>query len=79
MVKDSKNDILLKPFQNKKGQKNLRDPTKKRTAFLSGTSNFFGLSYFETALVGRITNSPVLYSTGTNSISCCLLTDWPTW
>ena len=48
---------LLKPFQNKKGQKNLRYPTKsspflgKKTAFLSGTSNFFGPSYFEAALV----------------------------
>ena len=49
----------LKPVQNKKGQKNLGYPTKKavffpykRTAFLSGTPNFFGPSCFEAALVG---------------------------
>ena len=37
---------LLKPFQNKKGQKNLRSPTKKRSFSL----NFVGPSHFETAL-----------------------------
>ena len=50
--------MKLKPFQNKKDQTNLRYPTKKqfffplkRTAFLSGTSNVFGPSYFEMALI----------------------------
>ena len=45
--------ILVKPFQNKKGHKNLRYPTKSSPpfhAFLLGTSNFFGPSYFEAAL-----------------------------
>ena len=48
---------LLKPVQNKKGQKDLGYPKKsspfiwKKTAFFSGTSNFFGPSYFEVALV----------------------------
>ena len=47
----------LKLLQNKKGQKNLGYPTKKqsfykqkKTAFLSGTPNLFGPSYFEAAL-----------------------------
>ena len=35
----------LKPLQNKKGQKNLRYLTKKQS------SNFFGPSYFEMALI----------------------------
>ena len=48
---------IVKPFQNKKGQKSFRYPSKKqsssleRTVFLLRTSNFFGPSYFETALV----------------------------
>ena len=48
--------IILKPLQNKKGQKDLGYPKKsslspyKRTAFFSGTPNFFGPSYFEAAL-----------------------------
>ena len=47
---------LLKPLQNKKGQKILGYPRKKqsfyeeKTAFFSGTPNFFGPSYFEAAL-----------------------------
>ena len=54
---DGKESKFLKPFQNKKGQKKLRYPTKKqsfskeKTAFLSGISIFFGPSYFETTLV----------------------------
>ena len=36
----------LKPLQNKKGQIFIR----KKTAFFSGTPNFFGPSYFEAAL-----------------------------
>ena len=52
----------LKPLQNKKGQKNLGYPKKsslfpyKRTAFLSGTPNFFCPSYFEAALVLEMYN-----------------------
>ena len=45
---------FLKPLQNKKGQKNLGYPSLfpyKRTAFFSGTPNFFGPSYFEATLV----------------------------
>ena len=48
---------LLKLSQNKKGRKNLRYPTKKQSfflekdCFLSGTSNFYGPSYFETTLM----------------------------
>ena len=48
-----------KAVSKKKGQKNLRYPTKKQSfykekdCFLSGTSNFFGPSYFETALVTK--------------------------
>ena len=48
---------MVKPIQNKKGQNNLGDPRKnslfpyKRTAFFSGTPNFFGSSYFEVALI----------------------------
>ena len=48
--------VLLKPLQNKKGQKNLGYPQKsslfpyKRSAFFAGTPNFFGPSYFEVAL-----------------------------
>ena len=51
--------ILLKPLQNKKGQKILGYPKKsslfpyKRTAFFSGTPKFFGPSYFEAALVPK--------------------------
>ena len=47
---------FLKLLQNNKGQKNLGYPRKsspfirKKTAFFSGTPNFFGLSYFEVAL-----------------------------
>ena len=44
---------LLKPLQNKKGQKNLEKSSpfiRKKTAFFSGTPNFFGPSYFEAAL-----------------------------
>ena len=44
----------LKSFQN--SQKYLRYPTKKQSfskAFLLGTSNFFGPSYFETVLVNN--------------------------
>ena len=47
---------VLKLFQNKKGPKNLRYPTKKQSfskAFLSG--NFFGPSYFEAALESSLT------------------------
>ena len=52
--------ILLKPLQNKKVQKNLGCPKKsslfpyKRTAFFSGTPNFFGPTYFEAALARPI-------------------------
>ena len=48
--------FLLKPLQNKKGQKiwGTRENSSlfpyKRTAFFSGTPNFFGPSYFEAAL-----------------------------
>ena len=48
--------FMIKLLQNKKGQKNLGYPRKsspfimKKTAFLVGTPNFFGPSYFETAL-----------------------------
>ena len=48
---------ILKPFQNKKGQKNLRYPTKKQSfclekdCFFVGYLKFFGPSYFETALL----------------------------
>ena len=48
--------IKLKPPQNKKGQKNLGDPRKKKSfslqkdCFFLGTPNFFGPSYFDTAL-----------------------------
>ena len=48
--------FILKPLQNKKGQKNLGYWEKnshfsyKRTAYFSGTPNFFGPSYFEAAL-----------------------------
>ena len=47
---------LVKLLQNKKGPKNLGYPRKnspfisKKTAFFSGTPNFFGPSYFEAAL-----------------------------
>ena len=57
MVSQNYNFSLLKPLQNKKGQNNLGYPRKKqsfpykRTAFFSGTPNFFGPSYFEAALV----------------------------
>ena len=50
---------ILKPLQNKKGQKNLGYPRKsspfvrKKTAFFSGTPNFFGPSYFEAALLNK--------------------------
>ena len=40
---------VLKPLQIKKGQKNLRYPTKKQ----SFSSKFFGPSYFEAALKVR--------------------------
>ena len=43
--------LYLKLNQNKKGQKIGVDKKKERTAFLSIASNFFGPSYFETALV----------------------------
>ena len=46
---------FLKSLQNKKGQKIGKKAVffpYKRTAFLSGTPNFFGPSYFEVALVG---------------------------
>ena len=52
---------LLKPFQNKKGQKNLRYPKKEQSfslekdCFFGGYLNFFGLSYFETALENVLT------------------------
>ena len=48
--------LLLKPLQNKKGQKiwgtwEKSSPfIRKKTAFFSGTPNFFGPSYFEAAL-----------------------------
>ena len=48
--------FLLKPFQNKKGPKNLGYPKKKQSfylekdCFFSGTPNIFGPSYFEVAL-----------------------------
>ena len=48
---------VLKPIQNKKGQKKLGYPRKKQSfykekdCFFSGTPNFFGYSYFEAALV----------------------------
>ena len=51
---------LLKPLQSKKGQKvwGTREKSSlfpyKRTAFFSGTPNFFGPSYFEAALVHSI-------------------------
>ena len=47
---------IVKPFQNKKGQKSFRYPSKKqsssleRTVFLLSTSKFFGPSYFDMAL-----------------------------
>ena len=47
---------ILKPLQNKKGQKiwGTREKSSlfpyKRTTFLSGSSNFFGPPYFEAAL-----------------------------
>ena len=50
---------MAKPLQNKKGQKNWGTREKsspfirKKTAFFSGTTNFFGPSYFEAAL-GKI-------------------------
>ena len=50
---------MPKPLQNKKDQKNLRYPTKKHgkeDCFLLGTSNFYGPSYFETALPKLRTN-----------------------
>ena len=51
-------EILLKPLQNKKGQKNLGYPTKNqsyiRTAFLSGALSFFGPSCFEAALAPSV-------------------------
>ena len=49
--------LMLKSLQNKKGQKIWGTRQKsspfryKRTAFLSGTPNFFGPSCFEAALV----------------------------
>ena len=50
----------IKPLQNK-GPNKFGVPDKKavffpykRTAFLSGTPNFFGPSYFEAALVGQV-------------------------
>ena len=49
--------IMLKPLQNKKGQKNLGTQEKsslfpyKRTVFFLGTPIFFGPFYFEAALV----------------------------
>ena len=52
--------LLLKPIQNKKGQKiwGTRQKSspfiKKKTAFLAGTPNFFGPSYFETALEKKL-------------------------
>ena len=48
---------LLKPLQNKKGQKNwgarekISPFIRKKTAFFSGTPIFSGPSYFEAALV----------------------------
>ena len=49
--------VVLKPLQNKKGQKNLGYPSKKqsfykkkRLLFFSGTPNFFGPCCFEAAL-----------------------------
>jgi hypothetical protein len=50
--------LLLKPFQNKKRQKNLRYPTKKQSfskekdCFFVGYLKFFGPTYFEVALLG---------------------------
>ena len=50
--------VVLKPLQNKKGQKiwDTREKSSlfpyKRTAFFSGTPNFFDTSYFEAALGG---------------------------
>ena len=50
-------DQTLKLLQNKKGQKIWGTQEKsspfirKKTAFFSGTPNFFGPSYFEAALV----------------------------
>ena len=45
---------IVKPFQNKKGQKNLRYLTKNQSFSLENdcffTSNYFGPSYFEMAL-----------------------------
>ena len=49
-------NLMLKPLQTKKGQKRLWCLTRKQSfslekdCFLSGTSNFFGPSYFEMAL-----------------------------
>jgi hypothetical protein len=48
--------FMLKPLQNKKGKKiwDTREKSspfiRKKTAFFSGTPNFFGPSYFEAAL-----------------------------
>ena len=69
-------------LQNKKGQKNLRYPAKKQSLakrqFFSlekdcffvryRTSNFFGPSYFEAALVRpfiNISNFPIFFVDGT--------------
>ena len=50
--------MLVKPLQNKKVQKKFEVPKKKsslfpykRTSFFLGTPNFFGPSYFDSALV----------------------------
>ena len=50
---------MIKPLQNKKAKKNWGTREKsstfirKKTAFFSGTPNFFGPSYFEAALVRK--------------------------
>ena len=46
---------LLKPFQSKKGQKNLRYIPKKKAVFFQ-FPHFFGPSYFETALCSTLYN-----------------------
>ena len=56
-ILNQRTGCLLKPLQNKKGQKiwGTREKSspfiRKKTAFFSGTPNFFGPSYFEAALV----------------------------
>ena len=53
-------NYILKPLQNKKGQKiwGTREKSSlfpyKRTAFFLGTPNFFGPSYFEAALESKL-------------------------